>query len=475
MSVTGAAIGALVLALALCACGKANPYACTASGECELGGQQGMCVAGYCAFADPGCAGGYRYEANAGGGLAGTCAAGDAGVDAPIDAPGATCIADVVFGRRFACVRKTGGSVWCAGENARGQLGNGTAGAPNATWGQVRDSAAAAIGDATSISGGREHACAVRAGGTVWCWGANENGELGNAAMLGSASPPDQPSAVQVMKSGGAPLTGIVEIAASYNHTCGRDDAGGVWCWGGNGSGTLGDGTTTNRSVAAPVLVAAGGASFTGATQLAVGGGGMSCARKSNNDVWCWGLNSDGEFGDGTKNNHTSPVMVATAASFAPGMYHACYVASDSSIECQGWNGHARLGNGSGVGYQDGDYVVPVHVVTAAGGANFMGATQIAAGAVTCALDSGGHVWCWGDDQYGQVGTGTGEVVPVQVLASGGKPLAGADRVVAHFAHACAHDTDGTWRCWGRGTEGEFGDGTYRDRGFAQALEVACP
>src|SRR5215207_3048954 len=126
-----------VLAL-LASCGSKNPYQCKSDSQCVRGGVAGTCaMEGYCAFPDPSCDGGLRYEANAGEGLANTCALGV--IDAGTDGPPALCIKDVAFGRRFGCVLKQDGTVWCSGENGNGELGFGLAGVKTATPMQVRD------------------------------------------------------------------------------------------------------------------------------------------------------------------------------------------------------------------------------------------------------------------------------------------------------------------------------------------------
>src|SRR5262249_8368779 len=138
-------------------------------------------------------------------------------------------------------------TVWCAGDNQYGQLGFGIAGPPRSSWMPVRDSTGAVITDAATIAAGWGGACVVRANGIVWCWG---NGTT--------------PQATQVLKTGGTALTGIVELGLGYFGWCGRDQSGGVWCAGTNAHGELGDGTTTNRNTASPVLVAPAGAPLTG-------------------------------------------------------------------------------------------------------------------------------------------------------------------------------------------------------------------
>ncbi len=460
-----------------------------------LSGVSGVCQPqGFCSFPDSSCPSGQKFEPNAGDSLAGTCVMVDASMvcggtseaccaTQPACVGGAscssgmcqTCVQDVAFGRRFSCTLKANGTAWCAGANDLGQLGVGaTSNTPNATLMQVRDSAAA-ISDVTASGAGRDHACAVRAGGAVWCWGANQSGQLGNNATfpMAPATIPPSPLAVQVVKTDGTPLMGIVAVTGGYDYTCGLDDAGGVWCWGQNGSGSLGDGTTTTRSTAAPVLQAAGGAALSGASNL-VAGGGHTCVQVGG-DAWCWGNNGNGQLANNTTTNSPVPIKVATTASLGAGMWDSCYVDADTSVKCVGWGDHGRLGNGQGASYEGTDTHVPVPVLQTVGGNPLMGASKVVAGAEGCALMSNTHVMCWGDDAYGQTGTGVGSTVPVEVIRHDGMPLTDVVSLYAHWTHVCARTSRGEVLCWGRGLEGEFGDGTFSNRGEATPMAVSCP
>ena len=493
-------VGVVVM---VAACSSRNAYQCSSAEQCVLSGEPGTCEPeGFCSFPDPSCPNGQRFEPHAGNGLGGQCSVTppvDApSVDAPpvpcgtvglaccaneLDPPCATglsctsgtceaCVQDVGLGKRFACFVKRDHTVWCSGDDDLGQLGNGlTSVTPTATPVQVTD-ATGPITDATDVETTEFSACAIRAGGAVWCWGRGTLGTLGNNAAT------TQSSAVRVVKAGDVPLDTIVELAGGWNHMCARDGNLGVWCWGRDASGQLGDGLVAQRNFAAPVLDAPGGAPLTGAMQL-VSGGDHACVRKANDEIWCWGGNFAGQFGDTTTANHGSPVKIATSRSVAGGSYSTCWVNADTSVSCTGANYHGNLGIGTGGSFSGADEHAPKSVVTALGGPPFMGAVEVAAGsAMACARTQDGHVWCWGDNNYGQTGTGAGNAVPGLVLTRVGTsivPLANVDALNAHFPHVCAHTTDRGWLCWGRNRDGELGDGSFINPTFATPLSLTCP
>jgi alpha-tubulin suppressor-like RCC1 family protein len=462
----------VLLLAVLASCGSKNPYACTADSQCVRGGVEGTCaMQGFCAFPDTSCDGGLRYEANAGEGLANTCTTSliDGGTD-----PGqpALCIKDVAFGRRFGCVLKQDSTIWCSGANGNGELGFGLAGVTTSTPMQVRDISTNVITDASAIGTGRHHACAVRANGTVWCWGANESGQLGNGTATQSAA------AVQVQMADMTPLTGMVEVKLGFNHSCARAEATGqVFCWGAGSEGQLGDGTmaAAGRSRAAPVLVAAAGAPFAGALDLQVGAS-HGCVRKGADEMWCWGKNNDGELGDTTAILKTVPVQVGTAKNIGTSLWSTCRVNTDTSISCHGWNRAAAFGTGIDEGFNDtGDYLMPVKALASVGGSVLTGAKQVAMGSGMCALMTDGSVRCTGDGIYGQNGTGAPRRVLTAVVHADGSPLVGVDRLVAKWPHVCAHKITGGFECWGRNAHGELGDGTFTNRAYPSALQASCP
>jgi alpha-tubulin suppressor-like RCC1 family protein len=198
---------------------------------------------------------------------------------------------------------------------------------------------------AIAVAAGREHVVAL-ANGNVWTWGYNKYGELGNGGGPYNGAFPNP-----VMVSG---LSGVTAIAAREYFTVALTSAGRVWAWGENGCGQLGDGTLVGHN--APVMVAglsnvvaiAAGGSVSGAA-----GGGHTLALKADGSVWAWGLNCDGQLGDGTSISRTTPVRVSgltNATGIAAGGSHSVARTSDGRVWTWGYNGSGQLGDGTTTG-----------------------------------------------------------------------------------------------------------------------------
>jgi alpha-tubulin suppressor-like RCC1 family protein len=199
---------------------------------------------------------------------------------------------------------KSDGSVWCWGLNGDGQLGDNTTTDRHYPVQVKGPGGSGTLSGAASAEGGEKSTCAAKSDGTVWCWGRNDNGQLGDNTTTDRTAP------VQVKGTGGSgTLTGVDSIAIGLTHVCAAKSDGTVWCWGRNDKGQLGDTTTTDRS--APVQVKGPGGSGTFAGAIAIGAGDShSCAADSDGYVWCWGLNNEGQLGGGSTSASSTPRQV---------------------------------------------------------------------------------------------------------------------------------------------------------------------
>jgi alpha-tubulin suppressor-like RCC1 family protein len=383
------------------------------------------------------------------------------------------CVLDVAPGRRHLCSLRYDGTVWCSGQNETGQRGQTASYDRIADPVQLRGADGQPFGDVVSLGSGRVHSCAVRRDGTAWCWGHNSQGQLGN----GSTNIASSPMPTQVMRETGGPLANIIAVRAGYCHTCALDGAKGVWCWGCDTHGQLGDGAVAQRPRAVPVLTAgAGSPPFTGVEELTVGHQ-HSCVRTTAGIAYCWGRNHYGQVGDGRLGGLgfvPSPIKVLDeVTTVAAGSEFTCATRTDGSAWCWGRASGDRLGDGDDELPSDKD--IPTQVVTEFQGPPFLGATTVSVGAVGCVLTTDTGAWCWGKNLYGTTGGGGGSTVPAPVIDSDGAQLMNLDRLVGHYAHTCAHQTTGRYVCWGRNTSGQLANGTLAHTGIPAPLELTCP
>jgi alpha-tubulin suppressor-like RCC1 family protein len=303
---------------------------------------------------------------------------------------------------------------------------------------------------ATAIGAGYGHTCALTSAKGVKCWGFNAFGQIGDGTTTNRPTPVD----VSGLSSG------VGAIAVGGHHVCALTTAGAVKCWGENDWGELGDGTTTNRLTPIDVFGLGDGVA------AIAGGGDYTCALTDGGGVKCWGVNGSGQLGDGTTTNRLTPVGVSGLASgvaaITAGTFNTCALMSAGGVKCWGDNGYGDLGDGQRCGRYSCSTPVDVSglssgvVAVAAGGGN------------ACALTSARSAKCWGQNDYGEIGDGTttNRLTPVAVtgLAGGLKALAGG------VFHTCALTGGGGVKCWGLNGTGQLGDGTTTSRSSPAAV-----
>jgi len=356
----------------------------------------------------------------------------------PVRVSNLTSVVSVAAGEAHSLALRSDGTVWAWGFNGQGNLGiNNTATYKN-TPVQVLS-----LSDAISIAAKNNQSFALKSDGTVWAWGANASGQLGNDSTT------SQPLPVQVKQSVGgiiSDLMDVVAIAAGTNHTLALKANGTVWAWGDNASGQLGNGTLADQHTAIQVV------SLSDAVAISAGGA-HSLAMKADGTVVAWGKNDHGQLGDNTTNLRSIPVSVSglsNAKSVAAGFEHSIALKSDGTVVAWGRDEDGQIGNGSTTTTPV-RAPVPVLKVT--------GVTTVSAGAhhSQAISNSSGAIWGWGRNLHGQVGddTTTNRHVPViTMLTSGIMSVAGGE------AHTLYTKWDGTVWAWGSNVYGQLGEGT---------------
>jgi len=345
-------------------------------------------------------------------------------------------------GERHTCAVTDRGAVFCWGNNENGQLGNGTR-VTSSIPVQVQG-----LEDAVSVRAGWKHSCALTAGGAVKCWGYNRNGELGNGKTADSSLPVD----VVGLSSG------VSAIGMGDDHTCAVTAAGAVACWGYNDYGQLGDGTQTSRSIPAEMEIPAMNAAWVAA------GWGHTCILTVGGAVRCWGNNEYGQLGYGEPVEYRfTPVGVLdlgnSVIGFDAGGGQSCALLAGGGIFCWGYNKYGQLGDGTA---QQSNLPVAVEGLS-------QGAAKVSAGCNhSCAVMGNGGLKCWGWNYYGQLGDGMKAAQPRPVSVQ--RLMDDVTDAAAGWGHTCAVTAEGGVKCWGWNAYGQLGDGTTIDSSVPLAV-----
>ena len=341
--------------------------------------------------------------------------------------------AKLTLGRKHGCILAKGGAIHCWGEGAGGKLGIGN------SRSLLRPTEIKTIAGVQGIVAGESHTCAIKSG-NVWCWGLNHYGQLGT----GDTNDHDVPTAV-------VGITGTVtSLGAGRNHTC-AVAAGALWCWGKDGRGQLGTGLLDSAS-SKPIKVA----DVTNAMAVTAGQY-HTCALSTGGRVHCWGDQTFGQIGNGTKDGtkvaKAYKLISSGVAAIDAGGDHTCALKTDGTVYCWGknWSGQGGDQTGSAV------LLAPKQVAITS-------VAQIALGLRhSCALKSNGTVWCWGNNTDGQTGVWIKAVhaKPLPVMAGPGTTnmLTKVLGIAAGGWTTCALQGGGDLQCWGNNTWGQHGNG----------------
>ena len=336
----------------------------------------------------------------------------------------------IVSGLDHTVALKSDRTLWSWGENFRGQLGDGT------TTDRYSPVHIGADNTWDIIAAGYFHTIALKSDGTLWAWGNNSSGKLGDGTTTDRYSP------VQI-----GSYNSWIAIDGGGYHTVGLKSDGTLWAWGNNGIGQLGDGTTTDRYY--PVQIVSDN------SWTAVEAGELfTVGLKSDGTLWAWGHNRRGQLGDGTTSDRYSPVQIGSDNSWIAikaGAVHTLGLKSDGTLWAWGYNSNGQLGDGTTT-----DRYYPVQI-----GFDNTWINIKAGGLHSLALKSNDTLWAWGYNSNGQLGDGTTTDRHSPVLISSDNLWT---VIQAGGSHTAALKLEGTLWTWGKNLSGQLGDGTMINR-----------
>ena len=385
---------------------------------------------------------------------------------------------DVSVGDFHSCGLTTDRTVECWGDNSYGQLGDG------GTDPISQPETVPLDGDAIAVSAGANHTCALLVDSTVECWGDNNSGEIGDGTSGNVVSTPTKVPG----------LNGVTQISSGDEFSCALLNNTQAWCWGNNAYGAMGNGTSGN-SWLGPVPVCGSGTGFDCSggnilvnVQKISAGGVHACALMTIGTVRCWGSNYEGQLGIGSapadplnttpdcdtqvsNSCRSLPVIVSlgdTATDVSAGGAETCALLNGGALQCWGYNGVGQIGNGTTDTYPW-SAPSPQDVV----GFN-LNTDEVSAGDTSCAVVANDG-FCWGANQWAQIGDGTTNDANTPQPISG---LSGnVDRISSNGIHTCALTIDGNIWCWGRNSYRELGFDTTDTCGpdlQHQGQDIAC-
>lgn len=353
----------------------------------------------------------------------------------------------ISIGWNHKCALTLSGGVKCWGANFAGNLGDGT---NTDSYTTPVDVVGLGSGVNTIVSG-INHTCALLNTGGVKCWGYNAHGQLGNSSTTDSNVPVDVTGLT----------SGVSKIYAGGNFNCAILSTGsGVKCWGENTNGQLGDNTLVNKSAPVDVL-----GLTSGVLDMAQSID-STCAVTSSNALKCWGNNLSGQLGDGTQTSRSAPTNVSGLSSNVTkvSIYrsHACALLNTGSVKCWGENTFGELGDSS--------FNQSLTPVTASNLGNSAQILDIKLSLnSTCILKTDNHVYCIGNNIYGNLGDGNPTVslkIPTKVFNSGASIIAGTKGE----SHTCYINSSNGVECWGYNYYGQVGDNTNSSRAVPTAV-----
>jgi len=319
-------------------------------------------------------------------------------------------------------VIKDDNSLWAWGSNWKGQLGDGTT--------TDRHSPVKIMDSVDLVSSGSRTVMAIKADGSLWAWGSNTMGQIGDGTTT------DRHTPVKIMDS----VASV--ICKSWNTFAIKTD-GSLWTWGEAPMGQ--DVDPVRPELHSPVKI------MDSVASVSTYNGEHALAIKTDGSLWAWGANYQGQLGDGTTTDRHTPVKIMdSVASVTTYDWHTMAIKTDDSLWAWGYNWDNRLGDGTKT-----DHHTPVKIMDSVASVS----TNLWS---TVAVKTDGSLWAWGLNSSGELGDGTTTArnTPVKIMDS----VASITSIATFGVHTIAIKTDGSLWAWGMNYHGRLGDGTETER-----------
>jgi alpha-tubulin suppressor-like RCC1 family protein len=369
-------------------------------------------------------------------------------------------LVSISTGARHTCGLTASGTAYCWGLNETGELGNDS-----------RFDSSVPIKIATkfdrqaiffsNISAGGHYTCGITLVGHSYCWGMNNAGELG----IEKGHTPGVPFPVNAPK--GEKVLIFSLISTSFSHTCGLTLSGKAYCWGENYYGELGnnDFDFYHKQVGLPIPVSPPELGSALTFSSISSGSGFTCGLTQTGKAYCWGTSKEGALGNTITSSSSSPISVISAVGKNPltfsnittGDSHTCALTSNGKAYCWGLNKDGELGNSTTKNSN-----IPIEVTTPKDETPVILASISTFYQHTCGLTTSGKAYCWGANEYGQLGNDstTNSLVPIAVVSSVNGETLTFSSIDAGLYHTCGITTMKKAYCWGLNDSGELGNNT---------------
>ncbi len=400
--------------------------------------------------------------------------------DAPAESTPDPKPKDLVFaqisaGSFHTMILKTNGSLWAFGYNEYGQLGDGTGGADVVQLNpvQVMIAEGQPMTEVKRVSTGSDQTMIIKKGDTLWAVGNNADGQLGDGK---GAAGVVQLNPVQVKIDENTLMTEVAQVAAGSGHTMILKKGDTLWAVGNNRFGQLGDGSTANKQFPVQVKIDEN-TLMTEVAQVAAGSG-HTMILKTNGDLWAVGFNRYGQLGDGSTANKQFPVQVKINENtpmievdqISVGDEHTVILKENGELWAVGYNTYGQLGDGSTAHKQ-----FPVQVKIDENTPMTEVAQVAAGGNHTVILKENGDLWAVGKNDFGQLGDDStaNKQFPVQVKTADGEPMTNVAQISAGYYHTVILKNDDTLWAVGRNNSGQLGDGSTTNQ--KTPVEITIP